>query len=391
MDPFHDQDVIGPEPHAVAGKRAAALLEVVFRNLDLFAGQQLVQLQVEEIQIHGVEALEVPFPVLVQRGLVPVDKVVVQFDDLRFQAEHPALEGDPQRGRGLSAGGRSCDHDDPALSASVVDFVGDGRVFPAVERLGDVDDVDSLASLDGLVEFADAMDPDDAAPVGIFGQGGGDLGLTAHRHDLAEVVEDRRLEAETVAESVQVKGLQIARRRDQRTVEGVRQAIQRINVGDKLSETAEQFRLVPLMLVLIDADGIFGRDLGFAERKIRGDDFLHPGFQPVDLLVFQEIDRAVPVFPPDGFLQLAIQAAREGVVNHEDLVRKQFPDGFLQDEAEGTDVAAPAVRMVVADEFNLVRHDHRITKFLEFVVHESGQDRIVRPSLGILHFRAPFL
>ena len=392
MDAFHDQDVIVFEAHpSEAIGRAPALLEVEAGDFHFFAGEQLVDLEVQVFQVHGIQALEVEIAVLVARGLLPVYEVVVQFDDLRVESEDAALEGDTQGGGGLAAGGRAGDHDDAALGMAAVDLIGDGGVFPAVQGFGDVDDIDGFPVLDGPVEVADAVDADDVAPVGVFGQGRGDLGLAEHGHDFIDIRKGRELEAEAVAESGQVKGGQVAGRGDQGTVEGVFRPVQGIDAGGILAEAADQGGLVHLVLFLVDGDGLLGEDLGFGEGQVGVDDRLHPVFQLLDLLVLEVVEGMVPLDDLFGFLEFAVQAARKGVVDDEDLVREEVADGFLEDEAEGTDVAAASLGVAVADEFDFMGDDHPVAQFLELVVDEGGQYRAGRTGLGVTHLRAPFL
>ena len=79
------------------------------------------------------------------------------------------------------------------------------------------------------------------------------------------------------------------------------------------------------------------------------------------------------------------------MVNDQDLVGIEFPDGILQDEAERTDVGSATVRVVVSDEFHLVE-DHRfIRQFFKFVVDEGCDDFEFFPGFGVGHARAVFV
>ena len=126
-------------------------------------------------------------------------------------------------------------------------------------------------------------------------------------------------------------------------------------------------------------------------RVVGVDDFFHPVFQLLDLLVLEVVEGMVPLDDLFGFLEFAVQTARKGVVDDEDLVREEVADGFLEDEAEGTDVAAASLGVAVADEFDFMGDDHPVAQFLELVVDEGGQYRAGRAGLGVTHLRAPFL
>ena len=82
--------------------------------------------------------------------------------------------------------------------------------------------------------------------------------------------------------------------------------------------------------------------------------------------------------------KLAIQAAGQGVVDFEDLIRKEVAYRPLGQETQGTEISTPAVNMVVTDEFYLMRIENLKIQILELVVHQSRQHGIffLGPGVG---------
>ena len=145
MDSLHDQDILLMELHLPAFEIFLSFLEVKARNIDFLTVQEIVKLLSEEIQIHRTETFEIIFSVLVPRSHLPLHKVVVQFDDLRIHSQDTALKGKPFRGRSLSAAGRSCYEDNLHTSSSGIYLVCNLGIFPFMQSLGKVDQIDNLS------------------------------------------------------------------------------------------------------------------------------------------------------------------------------------------------------------------------------------------------------
>jgi hypothetical protein len=73
------------------------------------------------------------------------------------------------------------------------------------------------------------------------------------------------------------------------------------------------------------------------------------------------------------------------MVNDKDLVREEFTHSVLQYKTQRTEICTPTVRMVISDELHLMGHRKLEIKFLKLVVHQSSQNRVLHPGLGILH------
>ena len=81
--------------------------------------------------------------------------------------------------------------------------------------------------------------------------------------------------------------------------------------------------------------------------------------------------------------QLAVETARQGVVDLEDLVREKRPGRALGQETKRTEVSPAAFGMVVADEFYRVGIEQLEIQGLDLVVHQGRQDRVFFPGLGV--------
>ena len=77
VDAFHEEDVAILQAQRVAGEDAVALLEVELRELHLLAGQQVVELLVQEGDVHRGQRFVVALAVLVDRGVLAVHEIVV--------------------------------------------------------------------------------------------------------------------------------------------------------------------------------------------------------------------------------------------------------------------------------------------------------------------------
>ena len=97
--------------------------------------------------------------------MLPVHEIIVQLDHLRNKPEHTALERNPKRRRGLSAGGRSGNEDSLDLTPAGIYLVGNSRIFSFVQSLRQIYQLHGMAFGNGLVQRPDTIDPDNGAPV----------------------------------------------------------------------------------------------------------------------------------------------------------------------------------------------------------------------------------
>ena len=135
----------------------------------------------------------------------------------------------------------------------------------------------------------------------------------------------------------------------------------------------------------------FGIHLDLGERKVLCDNLLHLGLDGIDLLIRDEADLAPSVFHPCLLVDLAIQAARQGVVDHQDFFGIKLPDRVLKYEAERAEVAPPSVGMVEPYELHLMEEHGPVIEFLEFIVDKSGDHIQFLARLGVRYAAAPLL
>ena len=155
-------------------------------------------------------------------------------------------------------------------------------------------------------------------------------------------------------------------------MERVCQPVQVVDVAVEGADAALQvgFRILPVGPE--DLRRLVDMQFYFRERQVGRDNLLHLLLDPVQFFVAEEVRPGTAVLHAGALMQFAVQAAGQGVVDHQEFLRVQFPDGLLQDEAEGAEVGPAPVRMVVGDELYLVEHHQVVGQFLEFVVHQGG-------------------
>ena len=113
-------------------------------------------------------------------------------------------------------------------------------------------------------------------------------------------------------------------------MEGVHLAVQVIDPAEIPSERPAQLRLVALALRFEQSFGFYGGNLLRREREIRLDHFPHPGAEALQAFgVRLEGRTAGP-----AFAQLAVQAAGQGMVDHEHLPGEDVANRMLQQEAQ---------------------------------------------------------
>ena len=252
----------------------------------------------------------------------------------------------------------------------------------------EIDDIDRLSVHDCSVQGSQAVNSDNGTPVGVFLQRSVNFALTLERHHLVEIVQGRRLQAEPVAETDDLEDFKETGGRDERTVKRVRAAVKVVDTAGKSPQTYLQFRLGRLVVGLENPLRFRGKQFLFDEREILPDDFPHLVPDRFQFFVRGKINHATSVLHFHRLPDFTVETAGQGMVNDQDLVGIEFPDGILQDEAERTDVGSATVRVVVSDEFHLVENHRFIRQFLKFVVDEGCDDFEFFPGFGVGHARA---
>ena len=177
-------------------------------------------------------------------------------------------------------------------------------------------------------------------------------------------------------EGHQVKHLQIAGRRHQRTVKIVGHPVQVIHRTEIAAHGALHARFQGLVLGFKNGLGLGRKHSLMRKRQVQVHQAAHLFPQAQDVLVGNLL-----------CAELAIIAAGQGVVDLEYLVREQVAGRPLSQEAQRTEHGAAAVGMVIANKFHLMGIIDRIVQRLQLVVYESHQHRVLLPGLGVRHNR----
>ena len=156
-----------------------------------------------------------------------------------------------------------------------------------------------------------------------------------------------------------------------------------VNTATECPETLLKLGLLRLVILNEQLLGLLGEHLDLCERQILRHYFLHLLPDPVDLVIGHEIGFVPPVIVLSFLDDLAVQSARKRVVNHQHLVRIEFPHSVLKHEAKRPHVASSPVRMVIPDELDPVQVGRLETEFLQLVVHQSRQYIVLFPGLPI--------
>ena len=163
VDAFHDQHVVVRQLEVLSFELACARGKVVFRNLDALAGEELLELLVQERDIQRLQALEVVISILVERRVDPVAEIVVERDDDGVQAVDPHVERQPLRGSGLSAARGTGDQHDPHPFAGC-NQVGRFGIPVVVQGLRQIDQITGFAAGDGFIEGTDVVFAENGPP-----------------------------------------------------------------------------------------------------------------------------------------------------------------------------------------------------------------------------------
>ena len=92
---LHDEYRVGRKLHGAPGLDACAALEVVGRQGHPFAGKEAVQVGVEAFEVESIERLIVVVAILVARGILAVDEIVVERYGGRGDEARHELDGEP--------------------------------------------------------------------------------------------------------------------------------------------------------------------------------------------------------------------------------------------------------------------------------------------------------
>ena len=262
--------------------------------------------------------------------MLPVHEIVVQLDNLRHEAQNPALESYPERRRRLSARRRTGDKHRLYPATLCINLVRNRRIIPLVKRLCHIDQIYGLSIAYRAVQGSDTIYPDHRTPVRIFGQRSRDLGLRLHRNNPVEITGARELQTESLRERNDIEYLQITRRRKQWSMECIYLTVKEIYAADEFPERFEQLRLVRLVICQKKPLRLVARHLFLPERKVSLHERMHLLFYSGQCLCIDFQGGAPSVFLQFRFIYSAIQPAWQRMVHNQDFVRENFPDSILQ-------------------------------------------------------------
>ena len=163
MYTLYYQHVVGVHLQLFAALLAGARLEVVVRQLNLFAAEECVELFVDELKVECVDAFIVVFAVLVLRCAVAVYKVVIERNLQGLDAVGKQLYRQALAGGGLARRRRSGkQHQLYILSGG--NLVGNVRYLLFLQSLRHIYNVNGVPGAHCLVEVAHGANAQNILP-----------------------------------------------------------------------------------------------------------------------------------------------------------------------------------------------------------------------------------
>ena len=258
------------------------------------------------------------------------------------------------------------------MVALCVNFVGKFGISPFLTGFAKVYETYGAAGKKPLVKRSHAHYSRGLAPVAVLLQGSCQFHLLLPGNRARNIFVGRILEAESVVERHKVEDLQHTRRRHQRAVEIVGNVAHPVNGAERTPQGLLQPRLKLLVLGLEEGFGIGRNHLGVRERNVQGHQAAH--FLPHGHYLF--VRDAVSA-------ELAVKPAGKGVVYLEYALRVKMPHGRLRQKAQGPQVSAPSLRVIIADKLHSMRVEHGEIQRLQEVVHKHCQNRVFLPCIGV--------
>ena len=369
VDPLDDEDRPLVERQRGVVPRAASGDEVVARDIDAFALHQAAQVVVEQFEVDGFERLVVVVAVLVLRGLLAIDEVVVERDQHGAQSEHAQVDAQPFGRGGLAArrGSRDEHHAGPAREVRLGDGVGYFGEFPLVEGLGQLDHAAGVAREDLRIDVADGRDTHDAHPRLVFAEDAEHLVLMDMAVQSVGRGARREHQIEAVVVGLDVEQPDVTRRGGQRTVEVAGRVGQRVEVAVESRARVEQGDLVGEAFGSVAGAHLAGQGLAPFDGQVAGHDLPHACLQGVGLFAGEFVDA----------FDLAVDAAlSQRVADVERPVGIEVPDGLLENEPGRALVDADAFERGDVHEADRHRGVYPVVQFFDAVIHESGQERV---------------
>ena len=166
MVPFKDDDIVGAYLELPSLENSLAPLEVIARQLHLFAIQQLIHLLVEECSIYSPDTLEVILAIGILGCINAVDEVVIGADGMRPQATSHREDCQSLGRCCLAATARPCKQDNTSMPVRYL--VSNVAELLRLQSLADINEVGGMTLLDGMIQFANRLHAKDFLPSVVF-------------------------------------------------------------------------------------------------------------------------------------------------------------------------------------------------------------------------------
>ena len=365
VNALDDQHRTVVELQRVVVPLALARDEIVTRHGKALAGEQALQMVVEEFQIDGFERFVVVFAVCVQRGLVAVDEVVVERDEHGFQSQNAELNAQTLGRGGLAARRRARDehHARAARAIGLGDRVSDARKPFFMEGLGDLDQFRGVARKHLGVEPADGGHAHDVDPLLVLVEDVEELVLRHQRFERVGMAAAGQHDVKAVVVGADVEQVDVGCRRGERTVEIALHVAHRVETAVKARTGVQQLGLVVESQPRVLHRRVDRPYAAAGDRNRFVDEFLHAVADRFGLL------RRDAVAPFD----LAVEAAQHRVADVELALGVEFVDGSLENERGRAFIDADAFEMGGVDVTYGDRGVYLVVQFLDSVVDIGRQ------------------
>lgn len=240
-------------------------------------------------------------------------------------------------------------------------------IFFFVKSLLDADEFADSAVDDQLVQFADVVYSEDAAPLLVFPENLEQVRLIAERRNPLGLVRLGKLQDEARGIMNQPEMLQHAGGRAQRPISDIGETAAAVSDHAGRVAEAQEVGLVALAGAFEHGDGLGEWDFAAFDPQVACDQLAHAGLDPRDLA------------PGDAFalaaLETAEPSAAEGMLDGETHPGEKFGHGFGQQERKRTAVDPHPVPVGHGHKLHLAVEIQRKGKGREIVVHQATDER----------------
>ena len=319
---------------------------------------------VEEVDVQGVEMLEVVVALAIPRVVLPIDEVVVQGEGHGPEAAGEKLDGEPLGEGGLARRRRTGDEDDAHVLLLLADLVGDLGDLLLVERLGHLDEVADPILANHRIEAPHVVHLEDLSPL---------LALVIGAEELLEprgfgvdlsVPAIGKAEDEAVVVGLELELTGQAGGGSEGTVADVGEAPAGVE-GELVPVAAlEEMDLVEEASLPIEGDGLLlGHDPPL-DGIVGVDDGLHAGADALEHALGHGDVRVVVV----------VVARSQAVADDEAGVVADLHDGPHEDHVDGGAIDLLPLPILVGHELDLAVEVEGVLEAMELVVHLGHED-----------------